>query len=281
MKVNEFLSHEIPVTQVQVQSELDAKIVVKRQGLYATLETGPLHQLVSFENVCACLFDQLHPLSKPYFGKPLCVCGVGNQTVPHDALGPETARRCQPRAYESFSQQSNFDRVAVICPSVSALTNLSTETIIGSVATAMGAACILTIDASACKDPERLCSTIQLSNSGMQTCLGAVDLCQATLKIPVVSITVPTAIPAADLSVKEIIDPGLFFTPLHIRDSINAASFIIACAVAQVAYPDLDYESCKMYVHKSVSARYSLRYLLSTNILIIFCISLAMNLEKT
>ena len=113
----------------------------------------------------------------------------------------------------------------------------------------MGAACVLAIDSSACTDVERLCSTIQLSNSGIQICQGTVDLSQATLGIPVVSITVPAAIRAVDLSARGNVDPDLFFTPLHIRDSINAASFIIACAITQVAYPDLDYESCKMYIN--------------------------------
>lgn len=249
MEAKEFVSHEIPVTQVCVQSEQDAAALGKRRGLYVTLETGSLNQLVFFENVCACLADQLHPLLEPYFGKSLCVCGVGNQATPHDALGPETTRRFQPKAYESFAERSNFERVSVICPGVSALTNLSTETIISSVAAGMGAACVLTIDSSTCKDVARLCSTIQLSSSGMQTYRRTVDLSQATLGIPVVSITVPTVIQAADLSEKGNIDPELFFTPLHIQNSINAASFIIACAVAQVAYPDLDYESCKMYIN--------------------------------
>lgn len=93
MDVQEFISHEIPVTQVCVQTEQDAEMLGKRCGLYVTLETGPLHQLISFENVCACLAGQLRPLLEPYFGKPLCVCGLGNQNIPHDALGLETASR--------------------------------------------------------------------------------------------------------------------------------------------------------------------------------------------
>lgn len=248
MDVQEFISHEIPVTQVCVQTEQDAEMLGKRCGLYVTLETGPLHQLISFENVCACLAGQLRPLLEPYFGKPLCACGLGNQNIPHDALGPETAKRFRPKAYESFSLRSNFERVSVICPGVSALTNLSSETIISSVASGMDAACILTIDASACTDAARLCSTIQLSSSGMQTCWGAADLSHTTLGIPVISIAVPTAVRAADLSVKENVDPGLFLTPLYVLDTVDAASFIIACAVTQVVYPELDFESCKQYI---------------------------------
>ena len=249
VETKEFISHEIPVTQVCVQSEQDAAALGRRRGLYVTLETGPLHQLVLFEDVCACLADQLRPLLEPYFGKSLCVCGLGNQGTPHDALGPEAARRFQPKAYESFTEQFNFEKVSVICPGVNGLTNLPTETIISSVSAGMNAACVLTIDSSTCKDAARLCSTIQLSGSGMQIYQRAVDLSQNTIGIPVVAITVPTVIRAVDLSAKGTVDPELFFTPLHIQDSINAASFIIACAVAQVAYPDLDYESCKMYIN--------------------------------
>ena len=114
METKEFVLYEIPVTQVCIQSEQVAELLGKRCGLYVTLETGPLHQLVFFEKVCACLSEQLRPLLEPHFGKPLCVCGVGNQSVPHDALGPEVARRFQPKAYETFSKQSNFDRISVI-----------------------------------------------------------------------------------------------------------------------------------------------------------------------
>lgn len=220
--------HEIPVTQVHVQSEQDAEILGKRRGLYVTMETGPLHQLVFFENACACLAEQLQPLLKPYFGKPLRVCGLGNLDIPYGALGPETTRRFRPGAYESFSLQSNFERVAVICPSVSALTNLSSETIISSVAFGMSAACVLAIDASACTDIERLCSTIQLTSSGMQTYWGTADLSLSTLGVPVISICVPTAIRMADLVGvgARPADYELFLTPTHISGVINVASFI-------------------------------------------------------
>ena len=248
METKEFVSYEIPVTQVHVQSELDAQILGKRCGLYVTMETGPLHQLVFFENACACLTEQLRPLLEPYFGKPLCVCGLGNLDVPHDALGPEAARRFQPGAYESFSLRSNFERVTVICPGVKALTNMSSETIISSVASGMGAACVLAIDASACTDIERLCSTVQLTNSGMQTYWGTTDLSLSTLGVPVISICVPTAIRMADLGGERPVDRELFLTPTHISSVINVASFILACAITQVVYPELDYESCKQYI---------------------------------
>ena len=115
-----------------------------------------------------------------------------------------------------------------------------------------GAACILTIDACVCKDAERLCRAIHVTDSGIQTYWGMSELRQSTLGIPVIAIAVPTAIRAADLSVKADINPDCFFTTTNILDTINVASFVIACAITQVIYPELDYEDCKRWIEFSL-----------------------------
>ena len=233
--IKHFISHEIPVSQIRIQSKLAAKALKRERGLYITVETGLLSRLSTFENACACLADQLRPLLKPFWGKTLCVCGIGNPDRVHDSLGPEVAKRIWPNAYEA-------------CPGVSGRTNLSSQTIIAGVASEINAACILTIDACNCEDAERLCSDIQVSDCGMQTCRGAARLCQSTLGIPVVSIVVPTVMKANNLSEKEAFDANLFLTPTCISDVVNAAAFIVACAITQIAYPTLDYEGCKQYI---------------------------------
>lgn len=55
MQAKEFVSHGIPVTQVQVETEQDMKDLNRARGRYITLETGPLTHLVNFEGACACL----------------------------------------------------------------------------------------------------------------------------------------------------------------------------------------------------------------------------------
>lgn len=252
MKVKEYISHGIPVTQVHVQTEQDAKALARLCGQYITLDTGPLDQLVSHQNVCACLADQLRCLLKPFFGKTLCVCGIGNRDMPSDSLGPETARRFRPQMYEASSLSSNFEKIAVICPDTGAQTNLSTEAIIAGVTSQIGAACVLTVDACTCKEAKRLCSAIDVTDTGMQTYSKTSELRQSTLGIPVISIEVPTAIRAADLSVKADTGPDCFLTPINISAVIDAASFIIACAISQMVYPELDYKNCKQYIEFSL-----------------------------
>ena len=40
--------------------------------------------------------------------------------------------------YDIFAERSNFEKIAVVCPGTSALTNLTTETIVSGVVSAMG-----------------------------------------------------------------------------------------------------------------------------------------------
>ncbi len=248
MQAKEFVSHGIPVTQVQVETEQDMKDLNRARGRYITLETGPLTHLVDFEDVCACLVEQLRPLLEPYFGKPLCVCGMGNPAMPSDSLGPETARRFQPHMYDIFTERSNFEKIAVICPGTSALTNLATETVISGVASAMGAACVVAVDSSTTKDAQRLCAAIHLTDSGIESHGKTARLCQATVGVPVIAVVVPTAISVAAPSDDGAGEKGLLLAPVQVADAISIASFIIACAITQIAYPELDYRSCRRYI---------------------------------
>lgn len=243
----ELQSCNIPVLRVCIQSEQAAQALKKPCGTYITLKTGQLSELVSLEKVCNCLVEQLRPFLAPYFGKALCICGIGNGDLPADALGPETAKRIRPHMYEAMSVQSNFSKIAVICPGVLGYTNLATETIIAGIASEMNAACVLTVDSCVAKESERLCSCIQLSDTGMDSYLGTANLRRSSVGIPVVSIAVPTAIQMNTL-VQENGSSDLSLTPAHVSDVIDTAAQIISCAITQTAYPTLDYEDCKQCI---------------------------------
>ena len=185
MDIKNYISHGVPVIWVHVQTEQDSAKLGRPCGQYITLETGPLDKLTSFEGVCSCLAEQLRLFLEPCFGEILCVCGLGNRDMPPDALGPEVARRFQPKFFESFVTKPTFEKVAMICPGVSKHTNLSTEELIGGVVSAIHASCVLIVDASSCRDTERLCSSISLTDNGMRTYWGTADLRHSTVGVPV------------------------------------------------------------------------------------------------
>ena len=77
-ETEEFVSHGINISCVYVKSEQAAELLEKECGLYITLRTGVLDGVINFENICICLVEQLRPLLADYFGKPLCIYGIGN-----------------------------------------------------------------------------------------------------------------------------------------------------------------------------------------------------------
>ena len=150
--------------------------------------------------------------------------------------------------YDIFAERSNFEKIAVVCPGTSALTNLATETIVSGVVSAMGAACVVAVDSSTTKDAQRLCAAIHLTDSGIESHGKTARLCQATIGVPVIAVAVPTAISVAAPSGDGAGEKGLLLAPVQVAEAISIASFIIACALVQIAYPELDYESCKQYI---------------------------------
>ena len=71
VETEKLISHEILVSRVWVKSEQAAEELDKPCGLYITINTGPRDKLVDFENICACLVEQLQPILAPFYGKPL------------------------------------------------------------------------------------------------------------------------------------------------------------------------------------------------------------------
>ena len=251
--VQNFVSHGIQVRQTRVLTETASKALNRDRGLYTTIQTGPLDQLVDGEPVCACLSEQLKIYLSPFLGKRLCICGIGNRELSSDSLGPKTTQLISPQLYEALPLRCNFEKIAVVCPSVSGITNLSTEMTIAAIVSAMEADCILTIDACACDDIEDLCGNIQLTDTGMRSSQRVSGLQETTVGVPVVSIGVPTAIQASSLSAGNHAMPDrLFLTPAHIEEAIKVGTFIISCAILQTAYPELDYEACKNYIGMSL-----------------------------
>lgn len=243
--LEEFKLYDIPVRRVRILTDEAAEQLKKPCGTYTTLTTGPLDMPGPLENIFNCLVEQLRPHLEPFFGQPLCICGIGNQDICADSLGPEVAKRIAPNFSEILKFQSNFSKVVVICPGVFGKTNFPTETAISSVVTAMDAACVLTIDSCVTQDANRLCSTIQLSDTGMVNQWQTIYLRQSNLGVPVISIVVPTAIPTSVLMLENKV-PGISsFTSAHIGDVVDVAAFVIACAITKIIYPELDYEDCR------------------------------------
>ena len=193
------------------------------------IRTGPLCEISDISEAGECLAEILRPLLSPWFGKVLCICGLGNVWQLHDCLGPVTTARIPASGLASIHTDCQFSSIVTITPGVFGHTNLETSAHIASVVQAVGAAGVLLIDAEQTSKYENLCACIGVRNNGIKTGLRGAPLDQTTLPVPAVSIAVPTALRPEGCSD--------FVMRTTFREDVAAASRMIAYAVMRVAYP--------------------------------------------
>lgn len=239
------------VTTVDVLSEQAAKDLGKKVGTYITICVDPpLDKLGEVLPVGECLAEVLDRILRPYYHGKLCICGVGNDQIPADALGPEVARSLPLKQLSELGKAGSFREVCSFVPGTMATNNIATEDIAGGVTRAIGADCALLVDSCVTQDVSRLFRTIQLStNGGLSSYMSGRKADWSALNIPVISLVVPTAISLFSLltgsEAREVQDETL--TSTGVKDVVEAAGNIIAYAILRTCWPSLSKAECFIY----------------------------------
>ncbi|MBQ8474977.1 MAG: GPR endopeptidase [Clostridia bacterium] len=135
------------------------------------------------------------------------IAGLGNRFITCDAVGPLSADKILATAHLN-RENPDFARlevpdVSIIFPGVSSQTGIETADMIRSAADACNADVIIAIDALAARSTERLCSTVQISDSGIHPGAGIGNrrepITEKTMGRKVISIGVPTVISSSTL----------------------------------------------------------------------------------
>lgn len=236
------------ITTVEVKTKQAAKQLGRAVGSYITIQApAALDEGIEIAEVGECLAVVLDRVLRPYYQGKLCICGLGNQNVPADSLGPEVANRLPLSLFAEPGTQGNFQAVCSLSPGTQMTNGIKTETIVGGIVQAVGADCLLLVDSSTANDPDRLFRTIQLSTAGGINPYWADRAGEwASLGIPVISICVPTVIPLSMLC------PGqeqntMVLTNIHVQQVITAASIVISYAILRTCWPSLSKEICFIY----------------------------------
>ena len=180
------------VTSVRIDTEGAARQLGKPRGRYVTLN---LRALLG-ENV-----------------KSVLVAGLGNASMTPDAIGPRSAEHVLvTRHLRQNGAFSAFCSVSVLTPGVLGRTGIEAmETLRGTVRAVQPDA-VIAIDALASRSLMRLCSTVQLSDTGIVPGSGVGNhrcpLSRDTLGVPVYAIGVPTVVDAATLTLDVLEEAG-------------------------------------------------------------------------
>lgn len=206
----EQLHGRLRTCRVDVTSDTAASSIGKPKGVYLTVSFPSPEQMTQAEKkmLQKQLMLAFEELASPTEKRKTLVIGLGNRALTADAIGPAVADKLHATAHLEKQDAPLYHALggkslATLCPGVMAQTGMETALVAAAVVEQEKPDLVITIDALAALDTERLMRTVQLSNTGL--CPGAgVGNCRMPLNerqfhVPVVSIGVPTVVNSAVL----------------------------------------------------------------------------------
>lgn len=200
------------ISRVLIETDAGAQAMGKAPGTYVTIEAPSLRNRnqEEQEQIAQYLAEEI---SKFFEGMhigpeaPCLVVGLGNRNATPDALGPAAVdellvtRHLHEMAPPEL--RGGLRPVAAIAPGVLGLTGIETGEIVAGIVDRIRPAVVICIDALASRSAERLGTTIQLADTGINPGAGIgnqrMGITRESIGVPVLAIGVPTVIHATTI----------------------------------------------------------------------------------
>lgn len=157
----------------------------------------------------------------------ILVCGLGNDFVTPDALGPLVINKIEVNRHLESSKQNYV--ISAMCPGVMGQTGMESSEIIKAIVDDFKPDLVIVVDALACSDPKRMCHSIQLSTAGINPGSGIgnkrKEISKNTLGANVLAIGIPTV---SDIDCFVDMDNDFFVTPKDIDLAMDILSNIVS-----------------------------------------------------
>lgn len=238
---------DVNISTVKITTDLAAKNISKPKGTYCTISFPRLDFVCDSENIITATVKTLKTIIPQGF-KTALVVGLGNADITPDALGPLVCNRVLATRHinDKLKRDLGLERlksVSVIAPNVLGKTGIESYDIITAASSKIKPDIILAVDALACRDADRLCRTIQISNTGITGGSGVNNarkpLNQNTVGVPVIAIGVPTVIDANSFFDS---NENMMVTPKEIDLLVDKAADIISRSLNIFLQPEIDRE---------------------------------------
>lgn len=195
------------VTTIIIETELGVQEMGKPQGQYITIDAPDLRQnnYDVHKNITEILSQKLQKLMDLNDNTSVLLVGLGNWNATPDALGPEVISKSLVTRhlfqYSPTELRGKLRKVSAIAPGVLGLTGIETAEIIRGIAEHVKPDLIIAIDALASGSLDRIGTSIQLADTGINPGSGIGNkrskINQETMGCKVIAIGVPTVVNAA------------------------------------------------------------------------------------
>lgn len=273
------------ITTIIIKDKSAEQIMGKPVGTYITIEVQRLRYKDPQvqEEVSQALGQSLASLTANYLTpqSSVLVIGLGNWKATPDSLGPKTIEYMPiTRHLHKYAPDALIQGMRPVCgmaPGVMGTTGIETFEIIKGIVQNVRPNLLILIDALAAQSTERIGTSIQVSNTGIQPGSGVGNarepINQQTMGIPVIAIGVPTVVSAATIakqaienfcknsgvnynqqislnsirSVLSYFGGSLTVTPKEIDDLIENAARIVSTGISYTLFPGVPKESFGYY----------------------------------
>lgn len=209
---------DITVTNVKILNDKGSKAISKPIGNYITFEMPGFinHGYMYYVNAAQLLKRELKKLIPGFENKKILVAGLGNRQITSDALGPIVTDRLIVTGHIAElcpKSLGNLGKIYAIVPGVMGITGVETADVVKGVCEKINPDAVIAVDALASRKTERVATTIQMSDTGINPGSGIgnhrKEITKASLGIPVISIGVPMVVDALTLAYDTVDSLGI------------------------------------------------------------------------
>jgi len=209
LKKQRQIDEDISITEIEIISEAGEKAFGKKKGKYITMEVeGLLNGKNEIKGrTIKTLAEELKKLIPFHYYLKVLVVGLGNEKVTPDSLGPHTIDKVKitSHLFKIYEADGDWEmgNVSGFNPSVTGITGMETAELIEKVVSLVKPEVVVLIDALAARNIERMSTTIQICDTGIEPGAGMGNrrkaISRETLGCKVVAIGVPTVIDSRTL----------------------------------------------------------------------------------
>ncbi|MBR3873112.1 MAG: GPR endopeptidase [Clostridia bacterium] len=269
-------------TRIRIEDERAADRLGRRKGEYITVEC---RELPNCDARTRELLARMVAMSVrgmlPPEGEVLVV-GLGNRNVTADALGTRVVERMLVTRHlqQAIAEElkGKLRGVSAIAPGVLGLTGIETAELCRGLVRHVKPAAVVAIDALAAYESQRICTTVQITDTGIQPGSGVgnhrLGLTQETLGVKVIAVGVPMVVYASTIArdamtelirrygiikqeegehlagrLTEGLMGDMVVTPREIDELVLNIAGLLSDGINQALQPAIDADTLHSYLH--------------------------------